>query len=105
MILVLQYSKYYYTGKAVSKWICIPPVVLWWYILRSELLHHGAWAYFEGFWYRRKNDGSELERSKQNQKRALSIIKEAAKGIKEEVEAIQYPKQDYKWENIEETIT
>lgn len=60
---------------------------------------------FEGFWYRRKNDGSELERSKQNQKRALSIIKETAKGIKEEVEAIQYPRQDYKWENIEETIT
>ena len=29
---------------------------------------------FEGFWYRRKESGSELQRSKENQKRALSII-------------------------------
>lgn len=57
---------------------------------------------FDGFWYRRKLQNSELQRSKQNRKRALEIIKETGKQIKEEVEAFQYPKQDYKWELIQE---
>ncbi len=57
---------------------------------------------FDGFWYRRKTQGSELQRSKQNKKRVLEIINETSKGIKEKVEAIQYPKQDYNWEKIEE---
>ena len=57
---------------------------------------------FDGFWYRRKLQNSELQRSKENRKRALEIIKETGKQIKEEVEAFQYPKQDYKWELIQE---
>ena len=57
---------------------------------------------FDGFWYRRKLQNSELQRSKENRKRALEIIKETGKQIKEEVEAFQYPKQAYKWEVIQE---
>lgn len=57
---------------------------------------------FDGFWYRRKTQGSELQRSQQNKKRALEIINQTGKQIKEKVEAIQYPKQDYNWEKIEE---
>jgi len=60
---------------------------------------------FFGFWYRRKQTGSELQRSKQNQKRALSIINETGKQVKEVVKAIQYPKQDYNWEDIQENVT
>ena len=59
---------------------------------------------FDGFWYRRKKQGSELQRSKANRKRALEIIKTTGEKIKEKVEAIQYPKQDYDWEEIVETI-
>lgn len=59
---------------------------------------------FDGFWYRRKAQGSELQRSKENKKRALKIINETSKNIKEKVEAIQYPKQDYNWEPIIERI-
>ena len=59
---------------------------------------------FEGFWYRRKESGSELQRSKENQKRALSIINETGKNVKEVVKAIQFPNQKYNWEEIKETI-
>lgn len=59
---------------------------------------------FDGFWYRRKAQGSELQRSKENKKRALEIINETSKNIKERVEAIQYPKQDYNWEPIIERL-
>ena len=57
---------------------------------------------FFGFWYRRKLQNSELQRSKQNRKRALEIIRQTGKQITEKVEAFQYPKQDYKWELIQE---
>lgn len=57
---------------------------------------------FDGFWYRRKEEGSELQRSQENKKRALEIINKTGKQVKEKVEAIQYPKQDYNWELIPE---
>ena len=59
---------------------------------------------FIGFWYRKKKTGSELARSKENKERALSIINETASKIKEKVEAIQYPKQDYNWEGLIEEV-
>ena len=59
---------------------------------------------FNGFWYRRKKQGSELQRSKENRKRALEIVRTTGEKIKENVEAIQYPKQDYNWEKIIESI-
>lgn len=60
---------------------------------------------FIGFWYRKKlNASSELERSKQNRERALEIVNETAKKIKQKVKAIQYPKQDYDWQEITEEV-
>ncbi len=59
---------------------------------------------FDGFWYRRKKQGSELQRSKKNIKRALEIVRATGEKIKEDVEAIQYPKQDYNWEKLIEEI-
>lgn len=60
---------------------------------------------FFGFWYRRKESGSELQRSKENRKRALSIINETSKTVTKVVEAIQYPNQKYNWEEIKENIS
>ena len=58
---------------------------------------------YYGFWYRKKpSSESELERSKENYKRAQEIIKNTANTIKEKVKAIQYPKQDYNWDILEE---
>lgn len=59
---------------------------------------------FEGFWYRKKESGSELQRSKENQKRALSIINETGKTVKQVVKAIQYPDINYNWEEIIEDV-
>lgn len=59
---------------------------------------------FDGFWYRKKENESELQRSKANQDNALKIIKETSKKITKKVEAIQYPKQDYNWEEIIEEV-
>jgi len=59
---------------------------------------------FEGFWYRRKESGSELQRAAGNKQRALEIIEQTRKTIKEKVEAIQYPKQKYNWEEIKESV-
>ena len=53
---------------------------------------------FYGMWYRRKKEESELSRSAENKKRALEIIKEAGKTIKQRVEAVQYPRFNYNWE-------
>lgn len=54
---------------------------------------------YYGIWYRRKEQG-ELAKSRQNKERALAIINNTAKTIKAPVEAIQYPKQDYNWDEI-----
>lgn len=60
---------------------------------------------FFGFWYRRKDSvESELAKSKKNQNRAKEIIQETAKTIKNPKPAIQYPKQDYNWDLIEESV-
>ena len=60
---------------------------------------------FFGFWYRRKEKHeSELAKSKGNQVRAKEIIEETAKTINKTKPAIQYPKSDYNWEEIEDKI-
>ena len=59
---------------------------------------------FIGFWYRKKFENGELERSKQNRERALSIINKTAKTITQKVRAIQYPKSDYNWQEIVEEM-
>lgn len=52
---------------------------------------------YYGQWYRRKKTG-ELKKSKDNRNRALEIINETASKITKPVVAIQYPKQDYKYD-------
>lgn len=59
---------------------------------------------YDGFWYRRKSQGSELQRSKQNQKRALEIVKKTGQQIKRNVKAKQYPEQDYDWQLMPEDL-
>ena len=59
---------------------------------------------FFGFWYRQKQGKeSQLQRAKNdNRKKAMRSIKEIASQIVDAKEAIQYPKQDYNWNFIEE---
>ena len=57
-----------------------------------------------GFWYRRKLKGSELSRVKENQKRNMEIISNAAKAVKKKVKAIQYPRFDYNWDLLADEI-
>ncbi len=54
---------------------------------------------YYGQWYRRKDSG-ELVKSKENKKRALEIINNTSKTIKNRVEAIQYPRFDYNYDKI-----
>ena len=56
-----------------------------------------------GQWYRRKNEG-ELKKSIENKKRSLEIIKNTSKKINQPVKAIEYPKQDYNYEEIAEKM-
>lgn len=57
---------------------------------------------FLGCWYRQKPvEESELRQSKTgNNKRAMELVNQIASEIKEVKPAIQYPKQDYNWEEI-----
>lgn len=57
---------------------------------------------YYGQWYRRKTQGSELLKASKNKERTLEIINKTAETIKERVEAIQYPKQDYNYDTITE---
>lgn len=54
---------------------------------------------FYGCWYRRKKE-SELNRARANNKRAMEIISETNKTINSVVEAIQFPKNDFNWDII-----
>ena len=56
---------------------------------------------YYALWYRRKTNG-ELKKSEENRERALEIINKTAETIKQKVEAIQYPKQDYNYDTIPE---
>lgn len=58
---------------------------------------------FLGFWYRKKKtENSELGRARNNKERAMEIIQNTAKTITKEVEAIQYPREKYNWDLLEE---
>lgn len=52
------------------------------------------------FWYRIKNNG-ELTKAKKNKAKANKIIKNTLKTIKKNVDAIEYPRENYNWELIE----
>ena len=61
---------------------------------------------FLGFWYRQKKvNDSQLQRAKNNnRKKAMRHIKNIASHIDNPKDAIQYPKQDYNWEYIQDSI-
>jgi len=60
---------------------------------------------FIGFWYRKKAENeSELQRSSNDIERASKYALETAKTIKDDISAIQYPKEDYNWDGIDEEI-
>ncbi len=58
---------------------------------------------YYGSWYRRKKE-SELTRARQNNEKAMEIVNSTAKTIKEEVNAIQYPRFNYDWNLIQENV-
>ena len=58
---------------------------------------------YYGQWYRRKLSG-ELKKSKDNKARSLEIIHETASKIAKPVSAIQYPKQDYNYELLNDNL-
>ena len=58
---------------------------------------------YYGQWYRRKTSG-ELKKASDNKKRALEIIQNTAKTINKNVKAIQYPKQDYNYDLLDENF-
>ncbi len=55
---------------------------------------------FYGFWYRRKGKDGELAKSRENKDAAMEIVKNTAKTIKKDVEAIQYPRFEYNWDEL-----
>lgn len=59
---------------------------------------------YYGLWYRRKKNSSELKKARENNERAMEIIRNTSKTIKKRVEAIQYPKYNYKWQLITEEL-
>lgn len=54
---------------------------------------------FYGQWYRRKEVG-ELKKASENKKRSLEIINETASKIETKVDAIQYPRYKYNYDDI-----
>ena len=58
---------------------------------------------YYGSWYRRKKE-SELNRARNNNERAMEIINNTTKTIKQRVEAIQYPTFNYNWDIIPDKI-
>ena len=58
---------------------------------------------YYGQWYRRKENG-ELKRAKENQKKSKEIIEKTASKVTKIVNAVQYPKQDYNYDLIPDTV-
>lgn len=57
------------------------------------------------FWYRRKSiTNGELAKARANNEKAMEYINKTAKTITKVKKAIQYPKQDYNWDIIEDEI-
>ena len=73
-----------------------------WLKLLAKEMYPVHMSYY-GEWYRRKETG-ELQKSRDNKKRSLEIIKETAKGVTKKVDAKQYPSYNYNYELIQEKI-
>lgn len=59
---------------------------------------------FYGFWYRRKKGESESKRATKNKTTDMQIIQKTAATINKKVKAIQYPRENFEWDTIEESI-
>ena len=59
---------------------------------------------FYGFWYRRKINSGKLNRANKNKERNMKIINNTAKTVTKTVKAIQYPRQNYNWDDIYEKV-
>ena len=73
-----------------------------WLKLLAKEMYPVHMSYY-GEWYRRKETG-ELQKSRDNKKRSLEIIKETAKGVTKKVDAKQYPSYNYNYELIQDKI-
>lgn len=67
--------------------------------------HYPVHMSYYGFWYRRKKQQSQLKLARSNHKKNMELINEYAIQIKNNVTAIEYPKQDYNWNGITEKIS
>ncbi len=54
---------------------------------------------YYGFWYRRKKTG-ELKKSQSNMQKTLELIKPYRKNIDLSLESIEYPKENYDWNDV-----
>ena len=59
---------------------------------------------FYGFWYRRKENSGEFNLAKKYHKRNMQEIKEYASKVMGTVTAIEYPRENYNWDNIKDKI-
>lgn len=77
-----------------------------WYLWLKmlEKKHFPVHMSYYSFWYRIKKESGELKKSKENKKRALEIINNQAKKVKEKVEAVEYPRATFEWDVIKETF-
>ena len=66
--------------------------------------HYPVHMSFYGFWYRRKNNSGQLKLAMSNHKKNMNEIKKYAKEIKKDVYPIEYPKEDYNWDEITEKV-
>lgn len=59
---------------------------------------------FYGFWYRRKSDSGQHKLAKENHKRNMKEIAFYASKVEKDVLPIEYPKDDYNWDGINDSI-
>ena len=55
---------------------------------------------YYGFWYRRKDNGGELNTADANKQKNLNMVREYSKNIENNIMPIEYPRSNYYWEKI-----
>lgn len=75
---------------------------LWLKMIREKM--YPVRMNFYGFWYRKKplNESQLKQSNETNKEKAMSYIEKIVPEIKEPKDGIQYPKEDYNWEIIED---
>lgn len=67
--------------------------------------HYPVHMSFYGFWYRRKKTSGQLKLAVSNHKKNMKEIEKYGEKIKSVVLPIEYPKEDYNWDGITESIS